>query len=293
MSWISFALIASLLKSISNISEKHVLFKEDALSYTTAFSLAIAILSLPFLFFIKDTSLSSTDLLIIYISSLTSVASSLTAANCIKKLDISESAPLYALSPLIVTFLSIIILKEHVFPLQLVGILITVFGVFVLEYHTHTRDLNEDKKIRIGAYGVLAVSLIFFSLSAVLDRFVIHNRSIAPLTYLLIIQFFVFLNIVIYDTLFFKKSKTASFDIKVFFRISFWINIVCIIAHRVVHTFTVQMIGASLLNSVKQVNVFFTTLIGGKLFEEKHILQRLVGCVCIIAGITLIVIFSI
>jgi drug/metabolite transporter (DMT)-like permease len=261
--------------------------------YTSAFSFVIAFVSLPLLFFIDDKSISATNLGIIYISSLISVVASLTAAKCIKQLDISESAPLFALSPLLVTFLSIIFLGESINPLQIIGILISVFGVFVLEYHTHHDELAEEKKNRTGAYIILLISLIFFSFSVVMDRYVIYNRNINPLYALLIIQFFILFNIAVYDALFNKSTNTKLINPKLFLRVSFWTNVVCIIAHRVVHVQAVQLIGASVLNAVKQVSVFFTTIIGGNIFQEKHILQKLVGCACIISGILLVIIYSI
>jgi drug/metabolite transporter (DMT)-like permease len=293
MSWLSLALLAAFLKSVSNVSEKQVLIKEDVLVYTSAFSFVIAFVSLPLLFFIDDKSISATNLGIIYISSLISVVASLTAAKCIKQLDISESAPLFALSPLLVTFLSIIFLGESINPLQIIGILISVFGVFVLEYHTHHDELAEEKKNRTGAYIILLISLIFFSFSVVMDRYVIYNRNINPLYALLIIQFFILFNIAVYDALFNKSTNTKLINPKLFLRVSFWTNVVCIIAHRVVHVQAVQLIGASVLNAVKQVSVFFTTIIGGNIFQEKHILQKLVGCACIISGILLVIIYSI
>jgi drug/metabolite transporter (DMT)-like permease len=295
MSWLSLALIAALLKSFSSLSEKQVLTKEDALVYTTAFSFVIAFISLPLLWFIKDTSISSSTLGVIYFCSLMSVFSSITAAMCIKKLDISESASLFALSPLIVTFLSILFLHEPINSVQLIGIFISVFGVFVLEYHTHRpENQGEIKSSNVSAYIILFISLIFFSVGTALDRYIIHDRGVSPLYYLLVIQFFVLLNICIYNLICNRRNIGRKvINPKLFLRISFWANMVFIVAHRIVHMFAVQMIGAGVLNAVKQLNTFFTTLIGGKFFLEKHILQRLVGCSCIIAGIILVIIWSI
>ncbi len=293
MSWLSLALVAALLKSFSSVSEKQVLNKEDAAVYTSAFSFVIAFISLPLLWFVKDTDLTAVDFGIIYIVSIVSVVSSLTAAECIKKLDISESAPLFALSPLLVTFMSVFFLHESINFFQLIGILISVFGVFVLEYHTHRdEDKGQIKNPRAATYFTLFISLIFFSVASVLDRYVVYDRGIDPLYFLFIIQFFILINICIYDITFSKGMRTKIINPKLFLRISFWANLIFIMAHRVVHMFAVQMIGAGVLNTVKQVNVFFTTLIGGTLFTEKHIFQRLIGCACIISGIVLVIIWS-
>lgn len=300
MTWITLALIASLAKAFANLSEKEILTKEEASVYVSVFSFVIAFLSLPLLFFVEDSHLSLETGLIIFFTSTLSVASALTAAYVIQKLDVSESAGLFALSPLFVTVLATIFLGETLGALQVAGIIITILGVYILEHrfshhlvlgiHGHERLMQAAPSTnRTSTYIVLIISLLLFSTCTVADRYIIHERGVDPLLFLVIIQFFIVFNFLAYDMVARRNIKTMIIDPKLFLRLSFWTNIVSIAIHRISHMLAVGLVEISILNAFKQINAVFTTLLAGTFFKEKHQVRRTLGCICIVIGVVIVV----
>lgn len=301
MNWLVLALIASVLKAFANISEKEILKKEDATIYASAFSLVIAFASVPLLFFVGPINLSGVSLTTIYITSLISIISSITAAYSIKKLDISESTGLFALSPILVTLFAVVFINESLVPFQILGIALSALGVYVIEhnfsYHSATgipiniKDENITKS-KTGTYILLAISVTAFSISTVADRHIVHNLAVSPLLYLVIGQFFLLFNFILFDMALLKTMHKKVIDPKLFLQLSFWVNIILIICHRITHVLALVLVEISVLNAIKQINAVFTAIIGGKLFTEKHILRRTLGCVCIAMGVAIVAIWT-
>lgn len=309
MTWLAF--VAAFFKSLSTLSEKKILQDEDAGVYTSEISFVLAIVSLPLLFFVKNFTFDRFDLLIVYILSVFSIISSVTAAYVIKKLDVSESSILFSMSPIFISFLAVLFLKETLSSIQIAGILLSSFGLFVLEYHSSeprgataipaiamphsaTKILIENNPISSRSYFIYIIffiSLIFFSITTVGDRYVIHTLSKDPILYIVIVQFFVLFNFVILDIFFNKKLKRKIMDPKLLRKKLFWGNILFLTMHRLTHMFAVQAMQISVLNAVKQLAAVMSTIIGGKLFTEKNLIRRTAACLCVVGGVILVLIF--
>jgi drug/metabolite transporter (DMT)-like permease len=233
--------------------------------------------------------------------------SAFTSAYVLKNLDISESASLFALSPAVITLLSVFLLGENLAWIQLAGIGLSCVGIFILEGHrhsakqeTHITPLGMDpahielplkkRDSRLVLYTTLFFALICFSSSAVMDRYIVHHLNTDPIFFLIIVQFFILFYFLIIDLFTKKKGAVDSFDIKILSRRSFWAHICFVIAHRVFHMFAVQNMGASLLHAIKQSSVVLTTILGGKIFTEKHMVRRTIACLCVVLGVLLAII---
>ena len=166
MPWLAF--LAAFFKSISTVSEKQVLKDTDAEIYTSELSFVLAIVSLPFLFFVKNFSFGVLDLLIVYVASIFSIISSVTAAYVIKKLDVSESSVLFSLSPIFITLLAVAFLKESLSALQVVGIIISCFGIFILEYH------NKEHR---GAAALPANAISHGAMSTLIEKNPVSDKN--------------------------------------------------------------------------------------------------------------------
>ncbi len=294
------ALLASFFKSIANIAEKQVLTEEGVEIYSSQLSFVLAFISLPLLFFVKSFDISNSALFITYGASFCSIIAALTSVWIIKKMDLSESAVLFAAGPVIIAIAAGVLLHEKITPLAIAGILVSCLGIFILEYHSPKSEKHNlafpvsdtipgpEKKAIL--YSLLFVSLIAFSLGAIADRYVIHNMGIDPILYLIIIQFFILFNFALIDLFLSKKMKRKVIDPKLFLRKSFWANVIFIIGHRVSHIFAVQMMQISILNAIKQSSAVFTTLLGGRIFKEKHMLKRGIACLAVVAGVVLVIV---
>ncbi len=294
------ALLASFFKSIASIAEKQVLLDEDVEIYSSQLSFVLAFISLPLLFFAKNLDISNAALILTYATSLCSIVAALTSVWIIKKLDLSESAILFAASPIIIAVAAGLLLHERLTPLAIAGIAVSCIGIFILEYHNpksekHSLAFPISHKIpgperKVVLYALLALSLACFSLGAIADRYVIHSLGVDPVLYLIIIQFFILFNFALLDLFLNKKMNRKVINPKLFLRKSFWTNVIFILGHRIAHMFAVQTMQIGTLNAIKQTSTVFTTLLGGRIFKEKHMLRRGVACIAVICGVVLVII---
>ncbi len=304
MTWVTLATIAAFCKSFATISEKEILTKESTSNYITGVSFIIALFSLPLLYFVKDSHITFESILWIYGLSIISAIDALAIAYVIQKLDISESSALFATTPIVVALFGTLFLNELLLPLQIVGIILSSVGLFILEYkhkNKHGIDLNTKEHPddhptfnRKVLYTVLFVGLLCFGLSTIGDRYVIHYRGVDPLLYLLFVQVGISLNLFIYEIVrnaraLPNETRLKLIDPKLLLQKSFWANVAFIIAHRVTHMFAVGLVSAGLLNAAKQTNAVISTVIGGKLFKEKELTRRTIACLVIILGVILVV----
>lgn len=314
---ILLALGASLLKTFSTLSEKQVLTRAEPAAFTASASFIIAFASLPLLYFVKSSEISNYALLITALCAFFSTISAFTSAYVLKHLDISESATLFALSPIVITLLAVFFLNEQLATIQFIGIGISCIGIFILEGHRHSAkqidhitplgsnpehialtikdESSKNRATKTALYIALILALVFFSSTAVLDRYIVHHLGVDPILFLIIVQFFILLFFLITDlcTRQYRlnngvdKTVIDSFDIQILKRRSFWAHIIFVIIHRVFHMFAVQGMGASILHAIKQSSVVLTTILGGKLFTEKHMIRRTIACVCVVLGVVL------
>lgn len=293
------AILAAFFKSVANVAEKQVLTKEDVEIYSSQLSFVLAFISLPLLFFVKSFDVSNSALLLIYGASACSIIAALTSVWIIKKLDLSESAVLFAASPIIIAVAAGVLLGERLSLVAIAGILVSALGIFILEYHNpksekHTIAFHAPHGIpgpekKTTLYFLLLVSLICFSLGAVADRHAIHNLGIDPILYLIVIQFFILSNFALIDLFISRRMKRAVFNPSMFLRKSFWTNVIFILGHRIAHMFAVQTMQIGLLNAIKQISAVFTTILGGRIFKEEHMLRRTIACMAVVCGVVLVI----
>lgn len=332
MTWIFLACLAALFKSLATITEKKLLVKEDSSDYLSGISFLIAICSLPLLYLVKDNSINQETLLLIFTLSIVSVIDAYAITYIIKQLDISESSALLATTPIIIAIFGVTLIGEFLTPLQVIGIALSSLGLFVLEFrlphrlhlnrtlHTHfdsntivqpiaipdiaknphPGEMRTSPHSKFTLYSILILGLIFFGLSSIGDRYVIHYLGVDPLFFLVLLQLLISLNVFIYEIIkkIFRKKKYIAgvpaaehyiFNPRILKRKGFWINTLLIMAHRITHMFAINLVAASLLNAVKQINAVITTVLGGALFKEKELVRRTIACLIILGGAILVI----
>lgn len=200
-----------------------------------------------------------------------------------------------------------IFLNEKLYIIQVIGITLSCVGIFILEGHKHsakqeshlpalTGDIShieirhEVPHTKYKVYIVLIAALFFFSANAVMDKYVIDTWNIDPILFLVLIQFFILFNFMALDLLTRKVSHDESFDFTLLRRKSFWSHILFVILHRVVHVVAMSVMSISILHTIKQFSAVLTTVLGGKLFTEKHMIRRTLACLSIVVGVVLAIV---
>ena len=131
MIWFVLALLAAIFEASSIIIEKKTLIKEHALEFCCLVSLFAFLISFSFISNV-DFNLSLNLYLLIFIASLFVTFGYWLVAKGIRHMDVSIASPLLNFSPAIVFILAVIFLGEKLKSLQILGILILVFGSYIL-----------------------------------------------------------------------------------------------------------------------------------------------------------------
>lgn len=289
MPWYIIALGSALFVGLYEIAEKKALVRERSLIFLLVSSLVMLVLSLPLAIFGHVELLDLQMTMYILAKCVFAVTLFILCGKAMKHMEISEFAPLMNLSPLILFIPSIFILQEKLTLVNTVGVLMIIFGAYVVElkdgWKTPLKRALKNKYIHF-----LFLAFIFNALSATMDKFIlakpinvdtffIYNRIFIAV--LLLVAYFVF------------KDKGSS--VKLTFQRSFWwilIASVLFMAADYIYFSAVAVPAAliALIIPLKRTGTLIATVLGGEMMKENNLLRKAGACVIMIIGVTLIIV---
>ncbi len=285
MQWYVFAIFAAILTAVSTIVEKKTLLKEHAMEFSAVlaiFNFLIALVLLPYINFNFPIRILG----LMYLASVFGSTAFLFIAKSVRHMEISLVSPLMTFSPAIVVLLAFFILGEKVTSLQLFGIILLIIGSYVLETENHDTKKIFTKTFKSNYFYYIFLALILYGFCSIFDKFIL--RTISPLTYIPIVQFFIAINFLILICIFHNGLEGIKHGIK---NAGKWIFFVAILvtSYRLFYAQAVSMTYISLVIPIKSMSAFFATLVGGKVFHEKNLAKRTLACIIMLAGAVLII----
>ncbi len=289
MTWFAVAFISALLSAFAAITQKKVLFKLGALEFSFLLSIANLIFSIPFFFFIDYETINFLNLSILFAKSIIGVTAFLCVMLALKNLEISNALPLLALTPGFVAVFAFLILGESLKTLEVVGLLFLIFGTFILEsknFKELVLPFNVFLKSKYHRYIIIA--LLLFTASSILDKLLLIKLNLSPIS-LTAFQhiYFAILFSIIY--LIFKRNSEVS-PVEIQKDNLGWIALISIltIGYRYTQIVAVSLASVALVLAIKRTSVFWATVIGGKIFNDKDLLKRTFAAILILVGAILI-----
>ena len=285
MEWYFFATLAAILTAAFTIIEKKTLLKEHAMEFSAVlaiFNFLIAIDLMPYINF----NLPIKTLGLMYLASVFGSIAFLFVAKAVRHMDVSIVSPLMTFSPAIVVVLAFFILGEKVTSLQLFGITLLIIGSYVLEAENHGTKKIFTKTFKSNYFYYIFLALILYSFCSIFDKFIL--RTVSPLTYIPIVQFFIAINFIILICIFHNGFDGIKHGIK---NAGKWIFLVAILvtSYRLAYAQAVSMTYVSLVIPIKRMSAFFATVVGGRVFHEKNLVQRTLACVIMLTGAFLVI----
>jgi drug/metabolite transporter (DMT)-like permease len=147
------------------------------------------------------------------------------------------------------------------------------FKVFARSYYVH----------------IVLVSLLFYSISGLFDRAILHSFATSIPVYIFFLHFFIailFICFAAYSGIgprkIFRAIETSGPDIV--FGSFFTVGYIFF------QMKALQLVSVGLVSAIKRSSSFFTTLIGGELFHERNLKRKLLASAIIIVG-TLFIVF--
>ncbi len=293
MTWFFLTITAVLFIVIETVLEKKTLFQARSLEFAALFAFSNALISIPLVFMADFAQINPFVIGIIFLASLPSAGASLLVFKTIKHNQLSETAPILALMPLVVTIFAYIALGEKMTGIQLLGVLLIVGGMIFLELKNFKLNCGIFREGRSKYVYYILLYLLIGGISAIFDRIILFRYQVNPLAYLVFIQFFIAVS---YATFFayrlYKRQITGEMkkDVKQSWKIIFFISLLTV-AHRYMYASAIQVAASiGMVIAIYKMSSLFHVFTGGKFFAEDGIFRKVVASVIILGGTIMLVI---
>lgn len=287
MTWLFFALLAALLVTFSSIAEKKALLKEHAMQFSVVLALINLAFSIPLFFMIDYSTIQLSALVLLFIASIFGASAYVLVAKALRHMELSSAVPFFVLGPLFTVFLAWIFLGEALSLNQFLGIVLILLGAYA--FHIKGHDfLSPFKSFKKSKYiHYMFFSAVFYSITALADRFILTTYDMTPLAYLAFAHVFLALNMVLFITYFYNGFE----DIKEGFqKAGKWILLVSLltISYRLSQLQAIKLAYIALVVAVKRVSILLTVLIGGAIFHEHHLVKKVIWSCVMVGGVILL-----
>jgi len=287
--WFYFALSSALLSATAAIFEKRVLFETGALSFSFLLALFNAVFSLPFLFFIDLSAVTLTTYLYVALKSLLGSISFLLVMSGIKRLELSSALPLLVLTPGLVAVFAWIFLGDILTGAEIFGMILLLAGTYMLQTGGFSNLL---KPLRITfikkGYWYIVGALAVFTLTSLLDKWLLSSYKLSPEVFLPLQHFFMALFFTVFAATGKVLRQALHSDLKKVWRLVLLVAVVTIL-YRYAHIWAVKTGAVALALSVKRTSVFFAALIGGYIFKEERLMFKAIAISIMVFGAIMVI----
>lgn len=206
-----------------------------------------------------------------------------------RKADLTVVYPLARGSgPLLSSSIAILFLNEHLSVLGCFGIVAVVAGVFLIAGGTRliqslrhsAAQSNQQLRVKKGVFYGLFTG-VFIAAYTVLDGYAVKVLLLSPI---LVDYFGNFARIVFLAPALLKDSKQTILSWKREWRYALIVGSVSPISYVLV-LYAMQTAPLSHVAPAREVSMLFAAIIGGHLLDEGNRIQRILGALCIAAGV--------
>ena len=287
--WFLLSIVSALFSSATSLLEKKVLLKEHALAFSSTLAFWVFLLNIPLFIIFNHAGIPPLlPLGIIAITAILGGTAFLFITESVIHMEVSEISPLIAIGPAITALFGFAFLGEILTLPQIAGIIIIMFGIYILELKDRSHLLAPFKALVKGRYvHFVFVALLLCACTDVLGKIVLSKYGFLPGTYLFYYQMFTamfFLIIVIF------KRKHMNVELPKT-RMDIWLIIliaILTITYRFTHLSAMKLAPIGIAIAVFRSSTVITTILGGRIYKEKDIARKLLAALIVIGGVILI-----
>ena len=276
--WIVYSLLSALFSAFCSILEKKALFRLDPLEFSCALYFCLALL-FSAAFALLGGGLPVLDghtLLFIWLKSLTNAVSFLLIMHGIKRMELSAGLPLLLLTPVFVAMLGYLLFGDCVSGRQLAGIALIAAGGYML-----------SRRAGNGGYGYYFAALLVLTASALLNRYVLINRSVPPLSFAFVEHLLAAPNLFLIALLL-RRKPLAAFGALRALPLLLAAVAVATALYRFFEVAAMAQANPALVTALKRLSVVLSVLVGGKLFREQDTARRTAAALVMFFGAALV-----
>ncbi|MEK6904636.1 MAG: EamA family transporter [Nanoarchaeota archaeon] len=284
MEWYTLVLISALLAALISIIRKKVLLKEHASEFITTAHLFMAFLLLPVLSKI-DINIDLITFLLILIKGIIAAISGIMLARAARHLEISTVEPLRNLTVVFVLLLSFIFLGESVGIQHGIGLVLTIAGSYFLDVKKDSIKYSKPHRKYI-MYMIIQVFLV--AILVLMDRIILQRTTVYTL--LILPVYITTIILLIYQSLKYKGLEDVWHSVRTG---GVWIvfAVIFAIASDLTYLMAVSIPTAmiALIMALRRTSTLISTIVGGEIFHDHNLIQKIAASVVILAGVYLII----
>lgn len=287
MLWIFYSLLSALGQSTSDAFLKKISGKYDSYFLVWSRFLFSAPFLLSILFFIPIPKLAENFLVLLIITCIIQIVAETLFVKSITSSPLSLVAPFLTLTPAFLVVTSFVMLGELPSMVGLFGILLIVFGAYLLNIHTIKDGLLKPFKAIFKEKGCIymIITAFLYSILANLGKILIYKSSALFFTAV----YFPLMGL-LFIPLLLMKSKTKFKEVNKnkfsFFIIGFAFAVMILF-----HSLAVILVIVPYMISIKRTSSLFSVFYGYFMFKEENIKYVLLGAVVMVLGAVLITLF--
>ncbi len=283
MYWWIPAILVPVISGFSVYFDKVGLKRAKTSVFGFLFSLFIALILSPLVTMVEI----KTNLLpFMYLASVMGSIALYLSLRVVKEDDISVVSPIVgSINPLLTWFMATTLIGEKVSSLQLLGILVVMFGGVLLSLEGKAIKGIKNKKTIL--YLVLA--LFLYATASTIDKYLM-NQGLSVVTYMVIMHWFATFNLGIILSI--RHGKEIGYVVKNALS-SDWryilIASILILAYRGLQIYAISLGPVSLVLALKRLSALVAVILGGELLHEKYWIRRLIaGAIMAIGGLMVV-----
>ena len=272
MEWFTLALLSAVFFGVASVLSKKVLIKEHASEFATATMLLLAVFLIPFLGKVEFSSIPPRIWLMMIEKALIISVATILACKATRHI-------------VFVALLAFVFLSEDISLQHGAGMVLVLIGAYTLETHT-TPIKHATLNNKFIMYFIAAVVLV--SLAVILDRVML--RTVSTWTILLIPNFLIAVMLLIYQVVAFKGFKDVIHAFNLGGLAIFFVVLMKIGAEiTYLSAVAIPLAAVSLIIAVKRSGVLISTMLGGEMFHDHHLLHKTLACILMIFGVYLVI----
>ncbi len=294
MLWLIYSILTALFFTLLHIAGKKFSKNCKAEYLALARTIMACVIVIPFIIVLWDKLIFNTRFFVIlFIAGITGSTGFMFYMLGLKYGKLSRSVPLLNLSPIITVLIALMIVGEMPSWVGLIGILITIIGLYILNIEKVSKKNICHPFVSIfknkGTRYMLTVTFIW-GIGAAIDKSAVLASDV--LTYILLAYFF---NLFwMFWILLIKDRKDFLTNIKQVFKYNFWgATLIGIISLCVIYFQfnAIALTYAAYVITIKRTSVILSVIAGYLFFrEKKHFATALVGAIIMVVGVVLLVV---
>lgn len=285
--WPIFAFSSSVFAGINAILQKETLKKLHAVQLMTVSTIIVVGLSFLFLPF-YNFALNFRQFALIAASAVIHAFAIIYTIRAMRHLDVSVVAPFFNLGTAFTAFAAVIVFRERLTLVDVLGITLLVLGGYILELKGKNLLQPIKEVIKSTSIHYLLGGVGLFSVGYILAKYILETVQPVP--------FFFYQQIgalIIFLTITFFVYGGAR-DIKEGFKNAKWlipVMAILLIFENILMFEALKTGDASLVVPIYRMWTLWAVIFGGRILHENHLLKRATASILMILGAALILIW--